>query len=326
MTGNTGPDRSAADDWDTYWRGTQANAAHHEGGPQDAVLSVLWQEIVAQVDGDEGQDEHARILDLACGNGAVTGYVQESLPLAALYAIDYSRSAVAALGQRYPAVACVAGDALGLPFADGTFDLVGSQFGLEYAGRAAASEAARLVAPGGTLALVMHLHDGGIYRECEQNLEAIDTIATIELLARTRAAFSAGYDLNEGVGSVEAFKAAEREFAPAVRALEALLAERGDKVASGLARKLYQDIAYMYKRISNYDRADVINWVDGMTGELAAYRGRMSSMMACAQDESGVSEVEAMLVAAGLSLIERRPVTMGEKAEAAAWLVLARRS
>ena len=63
-------------------------------------------------------------------------------------ALDGSHSALAELRRRHPGIRCVVADAVRAPFPDGAFDVVTSQFGLEYAGQAALPEAARLVAPG----------------------------------------------------------------------------------------------------------------------------------------------------------------------------------
>ena len=92
----------------------------------------------------------------------------------------------------------------------------------------------------------------------------MNEIRDSELLPLAREAFNAGFDLNAGSGSPAAFKAAEKRFTPAVRALEKLMREMGEAIASGLPRKLYQDLAHMYRRMSAYDRADIIDWVDGM--------------------------------------------------------------
>jgi SAM-dependent methyltransferase len=319
------PERKVAGDWDVYWRGTHENAAHQEGGPQDVVLAQFWNDIFQRCNVSREQ-QPGRLLDLACGNGAVTGFAAQAAPQLRACCVDYSLSAVLELQKRYPLAHCVAADVLCTPFANGSFDMVTSQFGIEYAGVDSVGEAARLVAPGGVLAVILHMQDGGIYRECKQNLQVIDAIGEMRLLPLTRDAFNAGFDVNEGVGSMEAFKEAEKRFTPPVRALEALLAKEGFGVAAGLAQKLYQDIAHMYRRISAYDRADIINWVDGMTGELEAYRGRMSSMMSAALDATAMQKAETLAVAQGLTLSERRSLKMGSDSEAAAWAMICHRN
>jgi ubiquinone/menaquinone biosynthesis C-methylase UbiE len=266
------------------------------------------------------------MLDLACGNGAVTGYALQAAPRLKTCCLDYSASAVLELRKRYPGSLCLAGNARQLPFPDGCFDLVVSQFGLEYAGFDAVAEAARVLSPGGQLAAVLHLRDGGIYRECAANLQAVNAIRDSELLPLARDAFNAGFDVNAKTGTVEAFKAAEKRFTPAIRALEKLMREMGEAIASGLPRKLYQDIAHMYQRMSAYDRADIINWVDGMMMQLDAYGGRMSSMLDAALDSAQLQAMRTLLERQGVRVLHSHSLEMGADPEPAAWVMEAART
>ncbi len=114
--------------WDVYWRGTHENAAHQEGGPQEAVLAQYWSELFGK---RVERGSLLRLLDLACGNGAVTGHALKALPQLTACCLDYSASALLELRKRYPNTLCVAGNARRLPFDDGGFDVVASQFGIE---------------------------------------------------------------------------------------------------------------------------------------------------------------------------------------------------
>lgn len=312
-----------AGDWDVYWRGTEANAAHREGGPQEPVLARFWGEflgprLAGDVDGG--------LLDLACGNGAVTGYARAARPELVSWCSDYSGSALRELQKRYPGSHCVVADALRLPFADNSFAIVASQFGVEYAGPDAIASAGRLVVIDGWLALVLHLRDGEIYRECAANLGAADAIRASSVLVLARAAFAAGFALNAGTGSVEAFKQAERAFTPAVRRLEDILREWGPAAADGLPRQLYQDIAHMYQRMSAYEPGEVMGWLEGMTAELDAYVGRMSSMLDAAIDEPVLAEQCSALKQLGFGAIETGTLAMGDDDAAAAWWLTAQRN
>ena len=146
--------RGRAADWDVYWRGTEANAAHREGGPQEPVLAQFWGRFFGQ---HLSAEAGAPMLDLACGNGAVTGYARQSRPGLDACCSDYSESALRELRKRHPGSRCVVADALNPPFPDGSFPVVASQFGVEYAGAEAVVAAGRLVAPGGWPVSYTHL-------------------------------------------------------------------------------------------------------------------------------------------------------------------------
>jgi len=318
VTEGTGQQHQVAGDWDTYWRGTHENAAHQEGSPQDIVLAQYWGELFArQLDVAAPRC----LLDLACGNGAVTGFALQAAPQVTVCCLDYSASAVIELQKRYPAALCVSADALQTPFASASFDVVASQFGVEYAGSEAVGEAARLVAPGGVLALILHLHEGGIYRECERNLAAVETIQASKLMVHARAAFSSSFELNAGVGTLEDFKAAQERLAPAVQALRQLVDTMGSDVASGLPEKLYRDIAHMYRRMAAYEQEDIMQWIDGMVSELEAYAGRMSSMLNAAVNSETMQGICTGLSQQGFTVLKQHRLKMGPESEAAAWVL-----
>lgn len=102
---------------------------------------------VAAVDPRPGE----RILDLAAGTGT------SSAPFAAAGAhvvpCDFSLGMLAAGKARRPDLAFTAGDALRLPFADGSFDAVTISFGLRNVARTtdALAELLRVTRPGGRL-------------------------------------------------------------------------------------------------------------------------------------------------------------------------------
>ena len=321
MTSST-QEPSVSVDWDVYWRGVQGNGEHQNGGPEETALSEFWESVFGQSLAGVGRN---RLLDLACGNGAVTGHAMKIMPSAQYYCVDSSFSATQELQKRYPQSTCAAADVLQTPFISGSFHYVCSQFGIEYAGWEAVGEALRLLAPQGTLALVLHMHCGAIYKECDQSVRAIDAIKETSVLPLASAAFSAGFALNAGSGSVADFKAAEKSFTPAVRGLEAIMREMGPDVATGLPQQLYRDISYMYRNMSAYDAKEVASWVEGMAKELDAFRGRMSSMLDAALDGSTLSKVIDLVTAQGVSIMRQDTLTMGSNQEPFAWALVCKR-
>jgi demethylmenaquinone methyltransferase/2-methoxy-6-polyprenyl-1,4-benzoquinol methylase len=95
-----------------------------------------------------------RVLDLAAGTGA------SSVPFAergaAVIACDFSLGMLAVGQRNCPGVTFVAGDALRLPFADGSFRAVTVSFGLRNVADvdAALRELARVTEPGGRLVVL----------------------------------------------------------------------------------------------------------------------------------------------------------------------------
>jgi len=317
----------AATDWDAYWRNAQSAAAHKEGGPQDAVLEAFWMQLFAQV--FPGVPAPPQILDIACGNGAVARFAvaaaarlsQEFVPH--ISGIDASPTALQEMHKRNPQVCCIAADALAMPFSDRTFDLVTSQFGMEYAGSAVFAEALRVLGHGGVLAAVLHLKDGAIYRECATNLEAIDGVRQCELLQCFEGIFRAALAVQEARGGKELFRAADEKFSGSVAATERLMQSLGKGVADGMLMRLYTDLAQMYRRFATYEPSEVFAWLGLMANELDTYAGRMASMLQAALDAAEMEAALAQLRSHGCSIRVQDTLKMGPSLVPAAWVLVA---
>ena len=81
----------------------------------------------------------------------------------------------------------------------------------------------------------------------------------------------------------------------------------------------------MYRRMSAYNREQVIDWVNGMAQELDAYKGRMSSMINSALDTITMQQVVQRLVAQDMTIKQHRILEMGSKPEPAAWALVCER-
>ena len=92
-----------------------------------------------------------RVLDLAAGTG--TSSVEYAADGAEVIACDFSTGMVAEGKARHPEIEFVAGDAMALPFADDTFDVVTISYGLRNVQDTlrALEEMRRVTRPGGRL-------------------------------------------------------------------------------------------------------------------------------------------------------------------------------
>ncbi len=111
-----------------------------------------------------------RVLDLATGTGWGSRIIAQRCSGAkvtgadiAEQMLDYARSSAAKLGL---SIDYRHADAEKLPFADGEFDVVVSTFGVMFASKpeAAAAEIARVVRPGGRVALATWTPDSGVFQ------------------------------------------------------------------------------------------------------------------------------------------------------------------
>lgn len=96
-----------------------------------------------------------RVLDVACGTGIVARLVVTcgATPVG----LDLNAQMIEVARRTAPSVEWITGDACGLPFPDGSFDLVLCQAGLQFFPdrTAAVAEMRRLLAPGGRIAILV---------------------------------------------------------------------------------------------------------------------------------------------------------------------------
>ena len=312
--------------WDAFWRARDKAVSREDAGARDPAPAHFWQ---AFFEREFAGKSTASIVDVACGNGAVTAIAIAAAQSAGTdleaFCADYSRAAVDELCRRFPVVQGVACDAADMPWPDGRFDYVVSQFGIEYAGDAAFDEAARLVASGGTLAALVHLADGAIHAECADNVAVASAVREAGLMPLARQAFGAGFDLIAGKITDQQFQEADKQLAPAVEATKAILQEKGAQAAGGLLASLYKDIGYMYTRMQNYAPDEVFAWLDGMAAELDSYEGRMASMTRAAMDEAQARATSDALAALGLDAEAPQVLSLEESGKPAAWILVAHR-
>ena len=315
-----------AEHWDAFWRGHEKAISREDIGARDPAPAHFWERFFARAFAGKPR---ASLLDVACGHGAVTAIAvataQDSGMALEAHCADYSQAAVDELCKRYPGVEGVACDAADMPWPDGRFDFVVSQFGVEYAGETAFGEAARLVATGGTFAALTHLAGGAIEAECADNYAVAKALRESRLMPLARHAFEAGFDLIAGRITDEQFQEADKALAPAVEAAKGLLREKGPQAAGGLLANLYKDIGYMYTRMQNYVPDEVFAWFDAMSAELASYEGRMASMTRHALDKSRLEAIVNTLRERGLDVEAPQVLPLEESGRPGAWILVATR-
>ncbi len=254
--------------WREYWSAGGGRDAVSTGAAGEA-LDGVWRDRLTALD-----LAPERVADLACGIGATSRLLRAVVgdgPL--LVTCD-----VAETGARQAAAnsngAPVAADGAALAFRDGAFDLVVSQFGLEYAGPDAFAEAGRVLIGTGAGLAVVHLKDGAIERECADNLTVLDTFFTSGLLETARAAVGSGrsYDLYAD-GCIHTVAGAANA--------------RPGSAASQFAAATAPDIAKLAANPQAFERGEAMAYMDAQIAAISAYRARMASMVQAALNEIG---------------------------------------
>lgn len=310
-----------AESWDTYWQGARRSpACSSEGSSHPAVLS-FWEEFFETVG---NQYDAPKIIDIASGSGAVVERARSALggPLTDFTCVDISASAINMVQRRFPEVHGVVADVRSLPLDGARYDIATSQFGIEYAGLEAIHEVARLIAPGGQLALLLHNRAGGIYRQCAASLDAIQKMQDAKFIPYSIAMFEEGFAACRGADRAK-YDAAAKRLVPAVRTMESIMMQHGKHVADGTIIGLYNDVRRMHSRMLNYEPAEVLSWLKNLEGELPTYAGRMSSMCNAAIDAEAFEQLCDELRSEGYTILRGDPLKNPDRDQPLAWALVA---
>jgi SAM-dependent methyltransferase len=106
------------------WSTEEVTAGYHE-----CFSGVTMQTIEALLDAT-GVEHGSRVVDVATGQGYVAAAAAKRG--ATVVGVDFSATQIALARQRYPTIEFREGDASALPFADGSFDAVVSNFGMPH--------------------------------------------------------------------------------------------------------------------------------------------------------------------------------------------------
>ncbi|WP_185830022.1 MULTISPECIES: class I SAM-dependent methyltransferase [Stenotrophomonas] len=182
--------------WTQLWRtGVLHSCSHGIEGNYDGELRLFWERNAAAL------PQGARVLDVGTGNGAIALLIHRFRPDLQVVGTDLAdvdpRSNVVDGRELFSEITFLPRTPMhAIPLADGSVDLIASQYAFEYAAQAPAlQEFFRLVGSGGRIALILHsthseiarisvrqaqaitevLRNDGIFDRAEQVIQALDS-------------------------------------------------------------------------------------------------------------------------------------------------------
>lgn len=310
--------------WNTYWQGASSAGAFSSGGIEHPDIANFWLNFFKQI---ENNIAKPKLLDIASGNGAVIKMAINSLNCLEhdITSLDISEAATQNIKSQYPDVQAIVANANELPnkFIN-SYEVVTSQFGIEYAGFNAVKNALTIVKNDGYIALVLHHRSGTIYRECERNLNSLERVKACEFLPRSIELFKSGFNAIKG-HSREPYDAAGLKLSSAIKELELIMREYGEEVADYTIANMYNDVAKIHQRIQFYEPHEVISWLERLKKEIDAYIKRMESMLQSAISESNYEEIINLLKNSSFKIADSGVLAQADNNEPIAWKIIAKK-
>jgi SAM-dependent methyltransferase len=302
--------------WDRYWRCDRIASCFDGAGARnyDESIAAGWGVFF------ETLPRGARILDLCAGNGAAALIAAQAgragardFEIVAVDRADIDPPAfVTRHGEDYAAIRFLGKTSVeALPFADGGFDAVISQFGIEYADPAAAlAEAVRVLAPGGRIRFVVHAAEGVVAAGARAMIADADLLLdTIDLPGAARRCFervsSAERDADP---NEEARRRADESFAAFQTALERTARHVPHAADRVMLRNSGAVLLDTFQRRTRLSLDQLLAKAEEVEAEIRAHRGRLQALLDAALDAKGAEAIADRLSAAG-AIAASRPLS-----------------
>lgn len=293
--------------WDAYWRDGRGGACQtDESGRYGGIVARLWGERFRQVPAG------SRILDLATGNGAVIELALETLtgeqcPIE-LFGVDSARVRPRLDENPRPGIRCqwhagVANESL--PFEDGTFDGVTSQYGIEYGDlEKTVAETARVLRPDGWVHWICHWHEADLARDARREAEQARAVEMLDLPGKiidlVRLQVRGNEWLPDSHRSTTGSPEAARMQAALGRAFE-ITGTRPGQAGGNLGLYLH-NLAHLYQHREQQRVETVLEKFDACREELRHHAARLEALVAAALTPARLAVLKQALAGAGLEL------------------------
>lgn len=291
------------------------------GAAARPALGAIWKSFLES--SALGPDD--RVLDVASGAAPIarTAATLPAATQARFVCLDYAAAALAAAREALgPSVLYCVGDAGRLPFADGSFAAVVSQFGLEYAGHGAFAAAAAQLRAGGRLCAVVHAAGGVIALESAASASAVASALEAGLVRRTRETLRASYDAASR-GYLNRKK--EAAFTRMLGDVRTRLVASPPSAGRNLLDRYAADIERLTARRFAFAPEEALGWLRQVESRLEAYVARLRAMQAAARSQADMEAVCASFAACGLADVGFEPVQFRAGEPQGAWRLAARR-
>lgn len=264
----------SADDWAKYWKGS-VGAALTSDGVNHPSIDEFWSQQGRAIK----QRAPSVFLDVASGTGSVTEVLSDFLPARCQrYSVDYSFEALQKLRETMPMSSAVCADARSLPFGRNSFELIVSQFGIEYSGKDSVLGLPDYCSNSSMVILLLHDANGAIATDSSESLLCLRHFTQLGILSCAVDLVQA-VDTSIATGNMTVYQNSAVDFNARRRELSDKLTAL--KPCSGLntVMSILKDFDSMHDRIEFYNRREVCAWLSALDDEMSAYNGRLDSML-----------------------------------------------
>lgn len=298
--------------WDQYWRdGRLASCGGAGGAAYQAAITEGWREFFRTL------PDGSRILDVCTGNGAIARVAEETAQERGIaFEIEAFDGAViattGAAGGMIRFRSRVRAESL--PYAEGYFDAVVGQYGLEYSdtGRSV-PELARVSAPGGRVRLMTHAREGVVVGQARRQLEDAGRLLASDIFPAARGLA----DAREAAGPDADLRGLTDRYNTAVRDLEAAAAQ---SIEPGMYSNACQVLTHTLSIQQQVGAGTVRDKIGEIVAMVRAHAARLDAMCRAALDEAHAKVLAVRIGELRARTVAARPAR-NAKGDVLGWIV-----
>ncbi len=270
--------------WTQYWHYDRIASCFDDAGATNYADSIAdgWRAFFADL------AKGACIIDLCTGNGAAALLAAADKRAARIVAVDQADidppAYVSRHGELYAAIEFRGGTNVeALPYGDGGFDAVVSQYGIEYSDMSrSVPESVRMLAPGGRLRFVVHAADGVVARDAGKVIADADLLLhEIDLPGHAARCFEAVLAAERGGGDAGL---ADTSFA----GFQEALVRTARHVPQASDRTMFKNSGAVlldsFQRRGHFELAQLLAKTEQVRAEIAHHRARLAALVDSALD------------------------------------------
>lgn len=296
----------ATEVWDNYWkRGELHSCIAASGDKNQKEVNDFWRGIFA------GFDDDTVMLDIGTGNGLLpslaVAYANDQDYGWEIHGVDLAdinpARDVPDHRERLEQInfqGRIAAEEL--PFADNYFDLVTSQYAIEYSDMArSVPEAVRVLKPGGIFCAVLHSHHSLVVRQNRDNAREAEYMLDSDIFSRSKQILGeilSGGDHNSGI--IDSYIENLRQLS------------EGYDGELNIIPVMQNSLMEILKLSGKYAPVQLLEMIDNAEMRLAAQRDILLNLVGSALDEAGVRHLASGLEALGLDIGDQQDFRVGK--------------
>lgn len=193
-----------------------------------------------------------------------------------------------------------------LPLADGSFDAVVSQYGIEYSDmERSVPEAVRVLAPGGRLRFACHAAEGSVAADTGRAILDADFLDHLDIIGMASQCFAAVSDVERGrARGPFAQTAAQGKYASFRRGLQNVAERIPTATDTAMLTAVHRSLTDLFEQRNTKGDDAIQAALDDLRTEVDAHRQRERALVAAAQTSGQITALAERLRRAGLTAVE----------------------